>query len=85
MQILASDKGEILIPDTLCAILGIRPGEEVNATLEGDRIVIAAQIQARFEGRIIADPETGFPVLDFGPDAPVLTSELVAEMMAEFP
>jgi hypothetical protein len=85
MQILASDRGEVVIPDTLCSILGIRPGEPVSATLEGDRIVIAAPEHARFEGKIVADPETGFPVLDFGPDAPALTSEMVAEMMAEFP
>lgn len=85
MQIVASDKGEVVIPDTLCAILGVRPGEPVNATLENGRIVIAAPDPVRYEGKIIADPETGFPVLDFGPDAPALTSEMVAEMMAEFP
>jgi bifunctional DNA-binding transcriptional regulator/antitoxin component of YhaV-PrlF toxin-antitoxin module len=85
MRILASDEGEVVIPVTLSAVLGIRPGEPVNATLEGDRIVIAAPARVHYEGKIIADPETGFPVLDFGPDAPVLTSEMVAEMMAEFP
>jgi hypothetical protein len=81
MQILASNKGEVLIPDTLCAVLGIRPGEPGDATLENGRIVIAAPDPLRYEGKIIADPEMGFPVLDFGPDAPILTSE----MMAEFP
>ena len=85
MEILASDKGEVLIPDTLCAVLGIRPGEPVHATLEGDRIVIATLEHVQFEGKIIPDPETGFPVLDFVPDAPVLTSEMVAEIMANFP
>jgi hypothetical protein len=85
MQIVASDKGEVVIPDTLCAMVGVRPGEPVNATLENGRIVIAAREQVHYEGKIIADPETGFPVLDFGPDAPVLTSEIVAEIMAEFP
>jgi hypothetical protein len=84
-QILAPDKGEVLIPDTLCAVLGIRPGEPVHATLEGDRIVIAAPEHVQFKGKIIADPETGFPVLDFGPNAPVLTSEMAAEIMANFP
>lgn len=85
MQILASDEGEVVIPDTLCAILGVRPGDPVSATFENGRIVIAAPAPVRYEGKIIADPETGFPVLDFGPDAPALTSEMVAEMMAEFP
>jgi bifunctional DNA-binding transcriptional regulator/antitoxin component of YhaV-PrlF toxin-antitoxin module len=85
MEILTSDKGEVVIPDTLCAFLGIGPGQPVNATLEDGRIVIAAPAVVHYDGRIIADPETGFPVLDFGPSAPVLTSEMVAEILSDFP
>jgi hypothetical protein len=36
-------------------------------------------------GRIIKDPLTGFPVLTAGKDAPELTSEDVAEILADFP
>jgi hypothetical protein len=28
---------------------------------------------------------TGLPVIDFGPDAPILTHEQVREMLADFP
>lgn len=35
--------------------------------------------------RIIDHPLTGYPVLDSGPDAPVLTSEMVAELLSDFP
>jgi hypothetical protein len=31
------------------------------------------------------DPISGTPVLDAGPDAPVLTSEQVKEILADFP
>lgn len=37
------------------------------------------------KSRVTVDPETGFPVLDVGPDAPVLTNEMVREMLADFP
>ena len=37
------------------------------------------------KARIIEDPVLGLPVLDVGEDAPILTSEMVREMLADFP
>ena len=34
---------------------------------------------------ILNDPVLGIPVLSFGDDAPVLTSEQVEEMLSDFP
>jgi hypothetical protein len=31
------------------------------------------------------DPITGFTVIDVGPDAPILTSEMVRELLSDFP
>ena len=39
----------------------------------------------RLKPSIITDPVLGIPVLTFGDDAPVLTSEQVEEMLADFP
>ena len=39
----------------------------------------------KFKARIIKDPVTGYPVLSAGPDAPILTSAEVAEILADFP
>jgi len=64
---------------------GFPRGDLVSAIFEAGRIVIAVPERIRFEGKIIADPETGLPVLDFGPVAPILTSEIVAEILADFP
>ena len=36
------------------------------------------------EARIVVDPETGFPVLHPPSGAPVITSELVAELLDEW-
>ena len=38
-----------------------------------------------YEAKLIEDPITGLPVIDVGPDAPVLTSEMVREMLVDFP
>jgi hypothetical protein len=35
--------------------------------------------------KVTADPLTGLPVLSAGPQAPVLTSRQVEEILAEFP
>jgi hypothetical protein len=40
---------------------------------------------SRFRARILEGPITGLPVLDVGPNAPTLTSEEVAELLATFP
>jgi hypothetical protein len=47
--------------------------------------VLSSPPKKRFVARIIEDPVTGLPVLDGGPDAPVLTSEMVRELLVDFP
>jgi hypothetical protein len=37
------------------------------------------------KSRIVMDEELGLPVLDAGPDAPMLTNEIVREILADFP
>jgi hypothetical protein len=34
---------------------------------------------------MVEDPVTGFIAIDLGPDAPTLTSEMVKELLADFP
>jgi len=85
MQIVVSEKGEIVLPGTLSEQLGVRPGDRLDAAFEGGRIVLSQKEKPHFEARIIEDPLTGLPVLDFGPGAPILTSEMVAEMLVDFP
>jgi hypothetical protein len=38
-----------------------------------------------FQATIIEDPVTGFLAIDLGPDAPILTSEQVKKILADFP
>ena len=85
MQTKVSTKGQIVLPGPLRRKLNICAGDSLDISVEQDRIVLTAPQKKRFVARIIEDPKTGFPVLYAGPDAPVLTSEQVKEILADFP
>jgi len=74
-----------VLPAPLRHRLGIRAGDTLDVAVEKDRIVLTAPKRKRVKARIIKDPITGFPVIDAGPDAPVLTSEMVRELLVDFP
>jgi AbrB family looped-hinge helix DNA binding protein len=85
MQAKVSTKGQIVLPGPLRRKLDIRAGDSLEISVEKDRIVLTAPKRRHSTARIIEDPATGLPVLYAGPDAPVLTSEMVSELLAEFP
>jgi AbrB family looped-hinge helix DNA binding protein len=85
MQTRVSTKGQIVLPQPLRRKLNIRAGDTLDIAVEKNRIVLTAPERKHFTARIIEDPITGFPVLYAGPDAPVLTSEMVREILADFP
>jgi AbrB family looped-hinge helix DNA binding protein len=85
MQISVLNKGQIALPLPLRRKLGIRAGDAMDIAIERDRIVLTAPNRTHTRARIIKDPITGLPVIDAGPDAPVLTSEMVRERLVDFP
>lgn len=87
MQTKVSTKGQIVLPQPVRRRLGIRAGDTLDIAVEKDRIVMTApkRPKTRFKARIVKDPITGFPVIDAGPDAPVLTSKMVRELLVDFP
>jgi AbrB family looped-hinge helix DNA binding protein len=85
MQTKVSTKGQIVLPGPLRRRLDIRTGDTLDIAVEKGRIVLTAPERKHFTARIIEDPVTGFPVLYAGPDAPVLTSEMVRELLTDFP
>jgi AbrB family looped-hinge helix DNA binding protein len=85
MQTRVSTKGQIVLPGPIRRKLGIRPGDSLDASVEGGRIVLTRQDTPAFQPKIIRDPVTGIPAVDFGPDAPILTSEMVRDLLADFP
>jgi AbrB family looped-hinge helix DNA binding protein len=85
MQTRVSTKGQIVLPGPIRRKLGIVSGDPLDVTVERGRIVLTQVSKPKFEARIVKDPITGFIAINVGPDAPILTSEMVREMLAEFP
>ena len=85
MQTKVSTKGQIVIPGPLRRRLGIRAGDQLDIAVEQDRIVLTRASKPKCEARMVEDPVTGFIAIDLGPDAPILTSEMVRELLTDFP
>jgi AbrB family looped-hinge helix DNA binding protein len=85
MQTRVSTKGQVVLPGPLRRKLGIRTGDQLDASIENGRIVLAPGKKRVQRARITKDPLTGLPVLDAGADAPALTSREVEEILASFP
>jgi AbrB family looped-hinge helix DNA binding protein len=85
MQTKLSSKGQVVLPQRIRRLLGLRSGDTLDAQIEGARIVLTPRRRRSRKCRIIKDPATGWPVLTAGPGAPVLTSEQVREMLSDFP
>jgi AbrB family looped-hinge helix DNA binding protein len=80
-----STKGQVVLPSQIRHRLGLQPGDPLDVHVEGERIVLVPRRKRQRKARIVTDPITGMPVLSAGPDAPVLTSEQVAELLKDFP
>ena len=85
MQTKVSTKGQVVLPGPIRRKLGIRSGDPLDANIEAGRIVLTPRKNRRHKVKIVTDPITGLPVLSVGPDAPVLTSKEVQEILVDFP
>jgi AbrB family looped-hinge helix DNA binding protein len=85
MQTKVSTKGQIVLPLPLRRKLGIRAGDRLKISVENDRIMLTQASKPKYEARIVEDPVTGFTAIDLGPDAPTLTSEMVRDLLTDFP
>jgi AbrB family looped-hinge helix DNA binding protein len=85
MKTKVSTKGQVVLPSPIRRKLGLRTGDQLDAKVEGDRIVLTPSKARLRKVRIIEDPVTGLPVLTAGPDAPRLTSKQVEDILADFP
>jgi len=85
METKISSKGQVVLPAAFRRRLDLRAGDSIEARVDGSSIVLTPRRRRAGKARITTDPLTGLPVLDVEGDAPVLTSEDVAEMLADFP
>lgn len=80
-----STKGQVVLPSQVRNRLGLQPGDALDVQVEGERIILIPKRKRQRKARIVTDPITGMPVLSAGADAPTLTSEMVAELLKDFP
>jgi AbrB family looped-hinge helix DNA binding protein len=85
MRTRISSKGQVVLPQPIRRRLGLHAGDELEAEVREQAIVLTPRRKRQPKARIIRDEITGLPVLTAGKDAPVLTSEDVEEMLSDFP
>jgi len=85
VQTRISTKGQVVLPSRIRRKLGLRPGDPLDAKVEGGKVVLTPRRKRSRKSKIVIDPLTGLPALTAGPDAPILTSEEVEELLSDFP
>ena len=85
MQTRVSTKGQVVLPTAVRRRLSLQPGDPLDVEVKNGHIILKPRSKRQKKARIITDPITGMPVLSAGPDAPVLTSKQVAELLKDFP
>jgi AbrB family looped-hinge helix DNA binding protein len=85
METRLSTKGQVVLPGKIRERLGLKAGDALDASIEGGRVVLTPKRAKHFEFEVISDPLTGMPVISAEGDVPVLTSEDVADILADFP
>jgi bifunctional DNA-binding transcriptional regulator/antitoxin component of YhaV-PrlF toxin-antitoxin module len=85
MQTKLLDKGHVALPVSIRRKLAIKKGDEFHADIQNGNIVLTPTKKKVYKTWIGKSPITGLPVLMAEKGAPKLTSEQVAEMLADFP
>jgi AbrB family looped-hinge helix DNA binding protein len=85
MQTKVSTKGQVVLPGPLRRRLDIRAGDPLDANIENGRIILTPQRKRAHRVKLVTDAITGLPVLSAGPNAPILSSKEVEEILANFP
>jgi AbrB family looped-hinge helix DNA binding protein len=85
MQTRISTKGQVVLPGPIRRKLGLRPGDPLDAEVKGGSVVLTPRRKRSKKAKIIINRRTGLPAFTLGPDAPVLTSKEVEEILSTFP
>jgi AbrB family looped-hinge helix DNA binding protein len=78
------EKGQVVLPSGIRKQNGLRPGDPLDAGVQGGRMVLRPRKNRSKKASIIRDPVAGFRVLSAGPDAPALPSKPVEEISFVF-
>ena len=77
-----STKGQLVIPTQYRRALNLRPGDKVEVTLEGQRLILERRSPRAAK---LTRGRFGRPVLVSAPNAPAVTTESVNALLDELP
>lgn len=80
-----SSKGQLVLPQATRRRLGLVPGTKFKCRVAGDEIVLTPQREKRAKPRLVRDRATGLRVTQAPKGAPVVTTEQVQALLADFP
>lgn len=80
-----STKGQVVLPKAIRRKMNLQPGDKLDTSIQGESILLTPKKRRRQKARLVKDPITGLLVISAGKNAPVLTSAMVNEMLADFP
>jgi len=79
-----STKGQIVLPLKVRQRLGLQPGDSIEVDVDEGKVVLTPVPRGDLVPELLIDPATGFPVIHYR-GATTITSEMVADMLADFP
>ncbi|PYU65250.1 MAG: hypothetical protein DMG49_24715 [Acidobacteria bacterium] len=85
METKLSTKGQVVLPGPIRRQLGLQAGDSLDVKVQAGSVMLIPRRKRSRQVRILVDRITGLPVLSAGPEAPLLTSRQVREILSEFP
>ena len=85
MQTRISSKGQVVHPGPIRRLLGLAPGDALDAKVKSGQIVLTPRHSRPARAAIRRDTMTGLPVLSAGPGAAPLISDQVQEILSNLP
>lgn len=85
MRTVLSSKGQIVLNAALRRSLGLAPGAIFSIKEHDGKIILEQVAEGKPRGVLVRDPESGRTVLKVSQAAPLLTSQRVKDLLANFP
>jgi AbrB family looped-hinge helix DNA binding protein len=80
-----SSKGQVVLPASARKRLGLKSGARFACSIQGTKIILTPTEGRRTRSRLIRSKLTGMVVTQGSRGAPLVTSEQVRALLADFP
>ena len=80
-----SSKGQVVLPRLVRSKLHLAPGAKLFCEIKGDSVVLTPEHPHQWTREYVTDPLTGLRVTKASVDSEPVTTEMVKELLADFP